>query len=294
MSLNWDHFRFFLALARTGSLAAAGDRESVSHSTVFRRVRRFEAELDTKLFDRTPSGWTLTAAGTRVLLEAERMEAGIQAISHGVGGQDGQVAGPITLAVGEAVALTVLPKVVRTIVDMHPGLQFDLRIGRDLVDIEQRDADLAIRFSMAPPEALIGRRLGQAGLVPCAAPAYIESHGIAYPALAVGHRFLVVRSARPSRWADLRLDAHPEAVLFVDCFVTATELCRAGLGITEIPDFVVDTDPELVRLTGAPRRPAVPAWLLMHPDLKDVARIRTAADALYAGLRPVLGAPSGN
>ena len=122
----------------------------------------------------------------------------------------------------------------------------------------------------------------------CAAPSYVETHGLGYPAAANGHRFLVVRVLKPPAWGDLKLDAHPESVLFVDCFVTAAELCRAGLGIAEIPDFIADADRSLVRLTNAPMRPALSAWLLMHPDLKNVSRIRVAADALYEGLRPVL------
>lgn len=288
MGLSWDHLRYFLALARTGSLAAAGHREGVSHTTIFRRVRKFEAELETKLFDRTPQGWALTEAGAQVLLEAERMEEGMATIARKVAGQDLQDAGPVTLAVGESVALTILAPVLRGLLSRAPNLQFDLRVGRELVDIAHRDVDLAIRFSMSPPEALLGRRLGASGLVPCAAPSYVEAHGLEYPRAAGAHRFLVVRSVRPIAWNDLNLDAFPDSVLFVDCFVTAAELCRAGLGITEVPDFVADADPGLVRLARAPERPAVPAWLLMHPDLKDVARIRIAADALYEGLRPTL------
>ncbi|MEM6927314.1 MAG: LysR family transcriptional regulator [Myxococcota bacterium] len=288
MGWNWDHLRFFLALARTGTLAAAGEREGVSHTTVFRRVRRFEEELQTKLFDRTSEGWSLTREGSAMLLEAERMEHSMQTIARDVGGRDARIAGPVSVAVGEAVALTLLPAVLRRLQRRHPALQLDLQVGRALVDVEQREADLAVRFSESPPERLLGRRLGRSGLVACASPDYVESHGLGYPMVAEGHRFVVVKGRRLPGWAELRLDAHPEVLWSVDDFVTATALCRAGLGITEAPDFVVDADPGLVRLQGAPARPPLPAWLLVHPDLREIGRVRVTADALYDGLRGAL------
>lgn len=287
MGGSWDHLRFFLALARTGSLQGAGQREGVSHTTVFRRVRRFEAELATTLFDRTPDGWTLTEAGARVLFEAERMEASMQTIAQDLGGIDDQVAGPVTVAVGEALALTVLPALLHRLLERHPGLEIDLRVGRDLVDLVRRDADLAVRFTGRPPPSMRGRRLGQSGLVACASPAYVESRGVDFPTAVEGHRWIVVKAHKPPSWDTLQLDRHPEAVLFVDCFVTAVELCRRGLGITEVPDFLVDGDPGLLRLADAPSRHRAPVWLLVHPDLRDVARIRVVADALFDGLRPV-------
>lgn len=160
MSWNWDHLRFFLALARTGTLKAAGDREAVSHTTVFRRVRRFEDELKTKLFERSSEGWALTDAGRCVRLEAERMEQSMQSIVDGVGGVDRRAAGPVTLAVGEALALTVLPEVLARIVERYPALEIGLLVSRSLVDVTRRDADLALRFTNDPPVALLGRRLG--------------------------------------------------------------------------------------------------------------------------------------
>lgn len=286
MSWNWDHLRFFLALARTGTLKSAGEREGVSHTTVFRRVRRFEEELATQLFERTPDGWTLTEAGLGVLLEAERMEQSMRSIVDGVGGTDQKAAGPVTLAVGEGLALTVLPEILARLVRRHPGLEIGLLVSRSLVDVTRRDADLALRFTNDPPPTLLGRRLGESGLVPCASRAYVDANGADYPSDAEGHRFIVVTSHRPPTWATLRLDRHPQRVLSVDCFVTAGALCQAGLGIAELPDFLVRREPDLVQL-AAPPRPTSSAWLLVHPELRHVERIRATADTLFDELREV-------
>ena len=283
MSWNWDHLRFFLALARTGSLKAAGEREGVSHSTVLRRLRSFEGELGTQLFDHSPDGWTLTSTGRQVLLQAERMEQSMRAIVDDVGGADRKAAGPVTLAVGQSVALTVLPEILSSLAARQPELEIAVLVSQSLADVARREADIALRFTNDPPPSLVGRRLGRSALVPCASPAYVKAHGSAYPDDAEGHRFIVVPSHPPPTWSALRLDRHPARVLRVSCFVTAGELCRADLGIAELPDFLVRRDRGLVRLE-APPRPSATAWLLLHPELRDVARIRVTADALFDAL----------
>ena len=65
-AMDWTDVRHFLALARTGSVRAAGSELGVSHSTVARRVEALEERLAARLFDRSRDGYTLTAAGARI------------------------------------------------------------------------------------------------------------------------------------------------------------------------------------------------------------------------------------
>lgn len=73
--VNLDDLRFFLALARHGRMVAAGERLGVEHTTVSRRVAALEKAVGHRLFERTPTGWTMTGAGRRLLPHAERIEA---------------------------------------------------------------------------------------------------------------------------------------------------------------------------------------------------------------------------
>src|SRR5688572_31042262 len=86
--VDWDDVRHFLALARTGSVRAAGASLSVSHSTVARRVEALEARLGVKLFDRHRDGYTMTAAGREMVASAERVEREMTALERGIAGQD--------------------------------------------------------------------------------------------------------------------------------------------------------------------------------------------------------------
>ncbi|HNH35968.1 MAG TPA: LysR family transcriptional regulator, partial [Rhodocyclaceae bacterium] len=72
---DWTDLRYFLELARTGTLAGTARRLAVEHTTVARRVQRLEAELGTPLFDRRRGGYGLTEVGQALLPHAEAMES---------------------------------------------------------------------------------------------------------------------------------------------------------------------------------------------------------------------------
>src|SRR6266704_1679871 len=73
--IDWDDVRYFLAVARGGSVRAAAAHLGVNHSTVLRRIAQLEERLGAHLFEKLPSGYRLTAAGEEVLELADRMEA---------------------------------------------------------------------------------------------------------------------------------------------------------------------------------------------------------------------------
>ena len=69
--IDWDDVRYFLAVARGGSVRAAAERLGVNHSTVLRRIAQLEERLGVHMFEKLPSGYRLTAAGEEVLEFAE-------------------------------------------------------------------------------------------------------------------------------------------------------------------------------------------------------------------------------
>src|SRR6201996_484889 len=65
--IDWDDVRYFLAVARGGSVRTAAERLGVNHSTVLRRIAQFEERLGGRMVEKQPSGYRLTAAGEEVL-----------------------------------------------------------------------------------------------------------------------------------------------------------------------------------------------------------------------------------
>ena len=98
--IDWDDVRYFLAVARGGSVRAAAEHLGVNHATVLRRIAQFEARLGAHMFEKLPSGYRLTAAGEEILEFADQMEASSNRLETRVFGRDQSVRGPlrVTLA----------------------------------------------------------------------------------------------------------------------------------------------------------------------------------------------------
>src|SRR5918995_6684088 len=74
-AMDWDGVRVFLAVARHGSLRAAGRALGLSQPTIGRRLAVFEATFGgPALFDRLPEGLRLNGAGESLVEAAEELE----------------------------------------------------------------------------------------------------------------------------------------------------------------------------------------------------------------------------
>ncbi|HEY2537875.1 MAG TPA: LysR family transcriptional regulator [Stellaceae bacterium] len=73
-SQSWDNLRYFLAVARTGTLSAAAEQFGTEHTTVARHIHALEDELNSRLFHRCNSGYGLTEVRERLLAGAEAIE----------------------------------------------------------------------------------------------------------------------------------------------------------------------------------------------------------------------------
>ena len=73
--MDWDNLRFFLELARSGTLQGAARRLEVDHTTVARRIQSLEKQVGSALFSREAGGHQLTEAGRRLQPQVEVMES---------------------------------------------------------------------------------------------------------------------------------------------------------------------------------------------------------------------------
>lgn len=91
--IDWDDIRYFLAVAREGSVRGAAKRLAVNHATVLRRIAQLEERLGAQMFDKLPSGYRLTAAAEEVIEFAGQMEASSHQLETRLFGRDQSVRG---------------------------------------------------------------------------------------------------------------------------------------------------------------------------------------------------------
>jgi len=148
---NWDDMRIFLAVARAGGLTAAVPTLKMDPATLGRRIGRLEAAIGAPLFLKSPQGYALTDRGQRLrdkAIEAEdALELAIEAGEENSPGLQGQ----IRIGAPDGVANFLLPQVVSDIQSKNPGLEVQILALPRVVNLSQREADLAITVS--PPAA---------------------------------------------------------------------------------------------------------------------------------------------
>ena len=106
--IDWDDVRYFLAVARGGSVRAAAERLGVNHSTVLRRIAQLEERLGVHMFEKLPSGYRLTAVGEEVLDLADQMEASSHQLETRVLGRDQGVRGLLRVTLAPPLATHLL------------------------------------------------------------------------------------------------------------------------------------------------------------------------------------------
>ncbi len=148
---NWDDMRIFLAVARANGLSGAAPALKMDPATLGRRVARLEAAVGAPLFVKSPQGYALTDLGQRMRDKAIEAEAALAlAMDEGQGGTRG-LTGQIRIGSPDGVANYVLPQVVAAIQADNPGLEVQVLALPRMVNLSQREADMAVTVS--PPAA---------------------------------------------------------------------------------------------------------------------------------------------
>ncbi|WP_437275040.1 LysR family transcriptional regulator [Sorangium sp. So ce375] len=284
--MDWDDVRHFLALARTGSVRAAGSMLGVSHSTVARRVEALETRLGVKLFDRHRDGYLLTDAGNEMVSGAERVEREMAALERGIAGQDARLGGPVRVTCTDPFIAKILLRALAGLCERHPGIELELDADAKNLDLSKREADVAVRALLpgaSPPEHLIGRRL---------APITVCN----YVATAHAAELDPERGARLARWLGssahriakelVASSSYPEVSMWgtFESIAIMMEAAHAGLGLVMLPTYAGDPEPGLQRLAKPDLRHVADFWLLSHRDLRDNARLRAAREGIIAAV----------
>ncbi len=288
--LDWGNLKFFLELARTGSLSRAARRLGVDRNTVGRRVAALEEELGISLFERGPQGWIRTGAGDDLAALATRVEEDVLAVARHADARDRSVAGTVRLTTASHVAARLLAPALPLLRERHPGLLLEIAVDQRTFDLTRREADLALRLGRPRDAGLVTRKLSEVAYRLYASRAYLgKRREIDLAADAFVGFDESLASVPQERW--LAKLAPARRVAF-RCNSTAAlhEAARAGIGVAVLPCFAADGDPELVRLDGPDPVPHE-LWLLVHGDLRRTPRVRAAIewlDAVVDAARPGL------
>ena len=290
-----QQFLAFAQTARRGSFAAAARDLGQAPSTLAKSVGRLEAQLGVKLFHRTTRQVSLTPDGERLYRRCERVLAEVEDLQADAAGTRAAPSGTIRIDAPIAYGRRILMPLFATLLQQHPQLPLDLRLQDAYADLVREGLDVAIRIGALQDSRLVARRFDWQHLVCVASPAYLAARGTPQRIDELsGHDVIVFRmpsSGRVRPW-QLRegrrvVELHPTHRVQVNDGDGMVAAARAGLGLTQIPDYMVADElagGQLVEVLADKQPPPMPISTVVPSSRLVPPRVRLLLDALQ-GLR---------
>jgi DNA-binding transcriptional LysR family regulator len=166
-------------VARAGGFRDGARARGGSASALSDAVRRLEAQLGVRLFNRTTRSAALTEAGTRLLERLDPALREVETALDAVNGFRDQPAGMLRLNVPISAARLVLPRIVPPFLAAYPGIRLEVMTDDLFVDILAAGCDAGIRYDERLEQDMIAVPIGprHQRFATAAAPAYLDRHG---------------------------------------------------------------------------------------------------------------------
>jgi len=300
---NLGDLRVLVQTARTGSLTGAARALGITPAAASATLKRLEAQLGVRLFERSTRAMRLTPQGQILLDYASRAfelveEGEAQATVDRAG-----LVGLIRLAAPSDLARATLLPWLDEFMAAHPGVRLALSVGDRPLDVVRDEVDLAIRYGHLVDSRLVARRLMDTAPVGVASPAYLARHPAPQtPMELLGHNCLAYdRGGRPHRtWRFTRDGQSVEVQVDGDRSVDDASLARqwalAGAGIlikTPVEQRQDLAEGRLVRLLPDWRTERYPLNAILPSGRFVPVRVRALVDFLAARFERVSASLAG-
>jgi DNA-binding transcriptional LysR family regulator len=286
LAMDWNDVRVFLAVAREGSMRAAGRKLGLSQPTIARRLAAFEATFGgPTLFDRLPEGLHLNAAGEQLLPTTENVEQAMFTLERQRAAASPTLTGNVRVSTGECAAGFLARGLSGSTTAVLPsGITLELVESRETANLARREADMALRHQ--PPESG-DFYVSKAGTFACGVYRRRDADARAWVTYTDEQAHY-----EPARWVQRQIEQTGEPVaLRASSMLMHLEAIRAGTGRGVLPCYVGDGHPLLERATSPIPELAAEYWIIVHRDLRRAACVRATIDwmkALFAEQRDII------
>lgn len=284
----------FVAVVEAGSLAAAARKSRLTASAVSKLVARLESHLGARLLRRTTRSLTVTDAGQAFYQRARGVLADLRRIEDEVGSKDAEPRGLVRMSAPQLLGQTRIVPIVISFQKKFPGVAVDLDLTDRNVDMVGERTDLAVRITSSPPPSFVARRVGQIERILCASPAYLEgAPALEDPRDLANHTCLMLGGPSSSPSWQFQDEHGARTSVRIDARLRATstlalhEAAKAGLGVAELPGYLVDDDLRAGRLVHVLDRLAptdLGVYVVYAPAAQLPARVRALVDHLLPEL----------
>ncbi len=282
--MDWDNLRYFLELARAGTLQSAARRLEVDHTTVARRIQALERQVGSLLFSREAGGHRLTEAGRRLQPQVEAMESAFRTVESTAPASLEGLSGVVRIGATEGFGTVILAPQLALFAGQHPRLVIDLLAMPRLVHLSRREADIVISLERPARGQVVVSKLTDYTLRLYASTRYLATHPAVHTKEDLrGHTFIsYVDDLLFSKELQYLDELHkPDTFALRSTSILAQhQATAAGAGIAVLPAFIADRDTALRRVLPATAHFTRTFWMSMPVETRQLGRMRVVWDFL--------------
>jgi DNA-binding transcriptional LysR family regulator len=288
---NLTDIAIFVKVVDASSFTQAAEDLGVSQSVVSRSVTALESRLGVRLLNRTSRRLSLTEAGSELYRRASQALGELEDAELEITRYQAEPRGLLRVTAPTSFSLMHLGPLLQPFLVRNPGVRVNLQLDDRQVDIVEEGFDLAIRVARLADSALVAQRLAPARQVVCAAPAYLEKHGMPErPEDLVHHNSIIYTYGQsPGRWRFQPHEGSEEIVVAVHGTLQTNNgmVQRAaaldGVRICMLPTFYVGDELRsgALRVVLADYPPVELGIYAVYPERRNLSpKVRAYVDYL--------------
>ncbi|MCW8906089.1 MAG: LysR family transcriptional regulator [Sedimenticola sp.] len=283
--------RIFVEIAEQGSMSAAARVLGVANSVVSKHLHELEQWLDRKLVFRSTRHLRLTQDGLDYLPECRAILNTINRMESRGHSGEATLQGKVRITASLYLGQLLLAPLIAGFCQEHPDVNVEIALSDRYRDLVEEGFDIAFRVSEMPDSDLVSRRLQNIILKTIATPGYIRKNGApTSPADLPQHRCIIEgNAAGRQRWSfqgnnGRRVGVTVDGALSSSHGEVVKQFCEAGLGIAQLPGFLVDQAIDQGRLVELLPEYAIDTFclhLLYHKQSTRHPTIAALVDHIY-------------
>ncbi len=273
--MDWNALKLFLAIADSGTLTGAARLLEVNHSTVFRKLNAFEEEIGGRLFERLNHGYELTPMGEELLITAKIIAARFDDMERHIVGKDIKPKGTVKITTPNNIVYRYLARYLTKFSRQYPDIQIELLISNLEFNMSNRQADIAVRATTNPPEHLVGRQIATIKWSVYTSKAYKNRYGSPSNVKQLNKHSLIGATGYMNQLATfiwLEKKFAQQISIRCDELTAMAAFAEAGHGLAILPDDQQRSG--IIKLFTLEQQERSELWILTHPDLRHVERIK--------------------
>jgi LysR family transcriptional regulator for bpeEF and oprC len=238
----------FVQVVDAGNFSRAAGNMQLPKATVSTLVQGLERALSVRLLHRTTRQLTVTPDGAAYYERCIRILSDVRDAEESLSRNRLNPSGRLRVDTSTGLASKVLVPALHSFFERYPDIQLELGSSDRTMDLIEEGIDCAIRGGQLADSSLIARRIGAINFVTCAAPSYLEKHGMPlHPDDLARHRCVNYFSSQSGKIYDWnfvrgteRIEVPLPGVIALNDGNAYVEAGLAGLGIVQMTDYLLE------------------------------------------------------